>query len=284
VGLASLAVVMGGALWGLFWLPVRMFEDMGLTGPWPGLVIYVSALVLLAPLAIARGWPAVATVPLATAGLLTGAAFAFYGTAIALTDVLRAILFFYLTPVWGTIIGVLFLRERLTVVRVLAILLAFAGLFAVVGLGSRSALNLGDALALASGVFWAVGSYGIYRINAASAVHLSVAFLLGSIAVTVLLLVVGGATLAAGTTFPAVQTILPYAALAGLFAVPMILLTIWPASILTPARIGILLMSEVVVGVASVALLAGEPFGPFEALGAALIVAASLIEVLGNRD
>ena len=61
-----------------------------------------------------------------------------------------------------------------------------------------------------------------------------------------------------------------YALLAGLFTVPMILLTIWPAAVLTPGRMGILLMSEVVVGIGSVALLAGEPFGPFEAMGAAL--------------
>ena len=48
VRLASIGVVAGGALWGLFWVPVRMFEDLGFTGAWPGLMIYVAALLIIA--------------------------------------------------------------------------------------------------------------------------------------------------------------------------------------------------------------------------------------------
>lgn len=283
IRLASISIVAGGALWGLFWVPVRMFEDMGFTGAWPGLVIYLSALALIAPFAVAMKPPAASLWRLASVGLFTGAAFSFYSTAIILTDVLRAILFFYLTPVWGTIIGVLFLGERLTIARVIAIASAFGGLFAVVGFGSRSALNLGDILALASGVAWAIGSYKIYKLGRTPAVHLSVAFLCGSIFVTVALMLLGGKAIGPYPVFPSFQTLWPYALLSGLFAVPMILLTVYPTSVLTPGRIGILLMSEIVVGIASVALLAGEPFGPYEALGSALILAASLIEVAGDR-
>lgn len=284
IRIASIGVVVGGALWGLFWVPVRMFEDMGLTGAWPGLVIYVAGLLLIAPFALAVRLPEVSKWHLAVAGILTGAAFSFYSTAIILTDVLRAILFFYLTPAWGTVIGIFFLGERLTVARVLAIVMAFCGLFAVVGFGSRSGINLGDVMALASGVFWAIGAYKIYRIGHTPAVHLSVAFLAGGIVVTLALLLLGGDRLGPPPVFPGIKTLLPYVLLSGLFAVPMILLTVWPASILTPGRMGILLMSEVVVGMGSVALLAGEPFGPFEALGAALILGASLVEVAGNRS
>lgn len=284
VRLASIGVVAGGALWGLFWVPVRMFEDLGFTGAWPGLMIYVAALLIIAPFAVAVKLPAVSKGYLMLAGLLTGAAVTFYGTAIILTDVLRAILFFYLTPVWGTVIGFLFLGERLTLARVLAIVLAFCGLFAVIGFGSRASMNLGDIMALASGFFWAIGTYKIYKIGHAPAVHLSAAFLVGSIVVTLALLLLGGDKLGPPPAFPSFGTLWPYFLLSGLFAVPMILLTMWPASILTPGRIGILLMSEVVVGVGSVALLAGEPFGPFEALGTTLIVGASLVEVAGHRS
>ncbi len=284
IRLASLAVVAGGALWGLYWVPIRMFEELGLTGVWPGLVIYVAALAIIAPFAFAVKFPTVSKWQFAWVGLLTGAAFTFYGTAITLTDVLRALLLFYLTPVWGTAIGVMFLGERLTLARVLAILMAFGGLFAVVGCGSRSGFNLGDVLALASGIFWAIGSYKIYKVGNIPPIHLTLAFLVGSIVVTFVLLLVAGDTPGSRTQIPPIQDLWPYAVLPGLFAVPMILLTMWPASILTPGRMGILLMSEVVVGIGSVALLAGEPFGPFEALGAALILGASLTEVIGNRS
>jgi len=280
---ASFAIVAGGALWGLFWIPVRLFEDMGLTGAWPGLVIYLSALILILPFALRVPLPAATRWRLLSVGLLTGAAFSFYSTAIILTDVLRAILFFYLTPIWGTVIGLMFLGERLTTARISAIVLAFGGLFAVVGLGSRSAMNLGDVLALASGFVWAIGSYKVYRLGRTPSVHLALAFLSGSIVVTVALVLLGGDALGPRPDIPPLGTLWPYALAAGVFAVPMILLTVYPAAILTPGRMGILLMSEVVVGIISVALLAGEPFGPFEMLGSALIVSASLVEVAGNR-
>jgi drug/metabolite transporter (DMT)-like permease len=45
----------------------------------------------------------------------------------------------------------------------------------------------------------------------------------------------------------------------------------------------VLLMSEVVVGAISAALLSGEMFGAREALGTLLIIAAALFEVLGKK-
>jgi hypothetical protein len=69
-----------------------------------------------------------------------------------------------------------------------------------------------------------------------------------------------------------------------LYMIPMVFLTILPATVLPPARIGVLLMSEVVVGAISAALLSGEAFGAREALGTLLIIAAALFEVLGRKQ
>jgi len=46
----------------------------------------------------------------------------------------------------------------------------------------------------------------------------------------------------------------------------------------------LLLLSEVVVAVASAAALTGEPFGLREALGTTLIIAAGAVEALGRRS
>ncbi|MBZ9539305.1 hypothetical protein KGQ90_10195, partial [Modicisalibacter tunisiensis] len=54
---------------------------------------------------------------------------------------------------------------------------------------------------------------------------------------------------------------------------------LWATSRLEPARLGILLMSEVLIGVLSAALLAGEPFGLRTGLGALLVIAAALLEL-----
>lgn len=279
---ASIGIVVGGALWGLFWLPIRAFEDLGFTGAWPGLILYISAFALLLPLVLIQRHPVSQLGNLALVGLLTGTAFSFYGTSIILTDVVRALLFFYLTPIWGTAIGVLFLGERLTAARVIAIVLALTGLLAVIGFGSRSAINLGDVLALASGICWTIGTYKIYKLEKTPPLHLSFAFVTGAVFVTIVTILIGGARLGGTSEIPGLSALWPVLILTGLFALPMIYLTIWPAKVLTPGRIGILLMSEVLVGFGSVALLAGDPFGWVEVLGAVLIVSATLVELLGN--
>ena len=74
---------------------------------------------------------------------------------------------------------------------------------------------------------------------------------------------------------------LPLGILLSLYVLPMLFLTVWPASLLTPGRVGILLMSDLLVGVLSAALFAGEPFGWREATGSVLIIGAALVEVLG---
>ena len=48
----SLAIVLGGALWGLFWLPVRAIGDIGLAGAWPGVVIYAGCMAMLLPVVV----------------------------------------------------------------------------------------------------------------------------------------------------------------------------------------------------------------------------------------
>ena len=61
----------------------------------------------------------------------------------------------------------------------------------------------------------------------------------------------------------------------------MLFLTIWPAQLLTPGRVGLLLMSDVVVAVLTAFWFSGEQFGLREGIGTLLILSSALIEVLG---
>lgn len=283
--LASGGIVLGGALWGLYWLPVRYLGAAGLEGAWAGAAIYLAAVALLIPVmiwrarALLRNWR-----DLALCGLLTGAAFSFYSTSLLMTDVVRAILLFYLTPVWGTFLGVAFLNERLTSARVLALILAFGGLIAVVGpTGAMGrAPVLGDYLALASGIAWALGSFQLYRMNPAPVPDLVVAFAVGSLIVTGLTLLTGIDAPAPDYPLQLLTLTAPIAFAIALYVLPMLALTVWPATILSPGRIGLLLMSDAVVGIASAAAFAGEAFGWREALGTLLIVSAAAVEVLAR--
>ena len=284
---ASLALLIGGGLWGVYWMPVHYLEDLGLIGATAGIAVYVGCLTALLPAfwhyrrVFAVHWRM-----LLFSGLMTGAGFSLYSTSLAYTDVIRTLLLFYLTPIWGTIIGLLFLKERLTTSRIMAMALAFGGLMVILrdanGLPIPS--NIGDVLALLSGMFWAIGSYGLLRAQAVPAIAQMIAFLLGGLFVSCLTLFMLGRVDIALITAIDYSILLPALVLITLYAVPMIWLTIAPARVLSPARVGILLMSEVVVGAITAALLSGEVFGMREAIGTALIIAAALSEVSGTRQ
>ena len=57
----------------------------------------------------------------------------------------------------------------------------------------------------------------------------------------------------------------------------------WATARLEPARVGILLMAEVLVSAASAAILAGEHLGPLELTGGAMVVLAGVLEVWPQR-
>ncbi|USG63198.1 DMT family transporter [Sneathiella marina] len=283
----SLGIIGAGILWGLFWLPVRALGDLGLEGAWPGIVMYAGAALFLSPVLVVS-WKTIRPIwkPLALSGLFTGAAFACYATSLLFTEVIRTILLFYLTPVWGTLLGIIFLGEKFTLSRAIALVSGLGGLLVVIGLGTEFPWprNLGDWLALIAGMFWALGTMLLYRMGTVATLAQSLSFVCGALVVT------GGALLLGGDIFGATPSpaqlvgAIPFGLLAALYVIPMLILTVWPATRLSPARVGILLMSEVVVGVGSAALLSGEPFGLREVIGTCLIAGAGIIEVLGQRS
>jgi drug/metabolite transporter (DMT)-like permease len=129
---------------------------------------------------------------------------------------------------------------------------------------------------------WAWGSMELYRAGRVPVPEQILAFVLASMVVTFTGIALGGAAFGGLPPTPALTAALPWGLLAAFYVVPMLFLTIWPATLITPGRIGILLMSDVVVGVISAAALAGEPFGLREMLGTVLIVSAAAVEVLGR--
>jgi len=58
----------------------------------------------------------------------------------------------------------------------------------------------------------------------------------------------------------------------------------WAAPRLDPARVGILLMSEVLIGTISAAIIAGEHLEVFEIIGGGLVLCAGVLEVWPIRQ
>ena len=280
--LPSLCVAVSGIFWGLFWLVLRAFEDHGFTGAWPGLIVYCVCFVFLLPY-LPRRWhlikPKAATI--FVTGLFTGTAFALYAASLIMTDVVRTLLLFYLTPIWSTLLGIFLLGERVTTGRVSALVLGFIGLLVVLGLGEGFPWprNLGDWLGLAAGMFWSYGTVKAFEDKTIATYDLMLVFVFGGAIVLALFVLFGGTVFGRPPSADEARNALPLMLFAGLYTLPMLFLTIWPVSLISPARVGILLMGEVVVGVGSAALLSGEPFGLREALGTVLILSAAIVEV-----
>ena len=274
------AIAISGALWGLYWIPVRHLEARGVSVVWMTLGLFVAALALLVPVLI-RHPPAraVFTPRMLTTGLLTGGSFVLYTVAIVLTEVVTAILLFYLSPVWATVLGRVLLAERFTVSRVAALVLGLGGLWVVLGGESGLPLprNPGDWCALVAGVTWAFGTLRVHQDAAISPIaHTGALFVGGAVVIAIIALLPGMEAPLPAATAPAAAIVLGVAVLSVLSAGGIL----WGARLISPGRAGLLLMMEVITGLASAALLAGEPFGPAQILGSMLIVAAALVEVL----
>jgi drug/metabolite transporter (DMT)-like permease len=283
----SLAVVVSGVLWGLFWMPFRALGEAGFGGGWASLAFYLGSTLVLLPAALVRwhrlrsaGWSLILT------GAIAGAAFSLYATALLLTEVVRVLLLFYLTPVWGTLLGRVLLGERITANRGVALVLGLAGLVVILGFEGGFPLprNAGDWLALISGVAWAYGSLRVYSRPQIEVYETVFAFFAGGMLVTaaVALLPIAGNEIV--PTWDMLGSGWPWLALLiALFGVPPVVMVLWGAACLSPGRVGILLMGEVVVGVTSAAVWSGEPFGLREVMGTVLIAGAGLVETMHPR-
>ena len=279
---AKLACLYAGAVWGLFWIPLRALEEAGLHGLWITVVYFLVPTICLVPVALWR-WRHVRKggLQLQLTAMISGGALLLYTTSIIYTDVVRAMLLFYLTPVWATILARLVLGDAITPTRIAAMMLAIVGMLTIFGLGARFPIpqNAGDWLGLGSGFLWAIAMVRIRMVESLSAIELTVGFFQWS-----LIFSAGAAFLLAPGHLPSVGQILPALPLLLVFMALLVLpgtyASLWGPKFLSPGVVGLLFMTEIVVGTISVALLAGEPFGIREVTGVILIAGASMLEPL----
>jgi drug/metabolite transporter (DMT)-like permease len=284
--LPTLSVVFAAIMSGLAWLPLNVAAAAGIAGLWVTLaVVIIAALPLLPGLPLlfrARGRD---LRDLWWIGALVGVDYAFYTASLTTTDVARAILLFYIAPVWGTLLEVFVLRQRLTWRRVASLLLGGAGLATILGVGLDLDLtiNMGDVLALLSGILWSIGLLFVFKrggtgVGAQSAA-LGLGALVGAIAMVLLL------EPTAAPSLDALKIALPWFLLAALlFIMPVWVISLWAGRRISPARTTIIFMAEVCIGVGSAALWAEQGFGWREAAGTLLVLAAAAVEMVPSRQ
>ena len=281
--LASLALFFGASVWGLYWIPLLALSDMGLGGGWSVAYFNACPLLVLVPFLI---WKRHTALHQPRAALFIGAAaglgLAFYSTSIVLGSVVRMTMEFYLTSVWSSIIGVLWLSERADLRRVATVVAGLAGLFLLLSGeadGPTASLGLADVLAVASGILWAFGAAGMKRwpdVHVAATTTFQFVFaVIGGVALQCVVL-------SGSVPVPSVENFVaafPLSFLASvLFLLPSIILIFWACRLVYPGRAAVLMMSEAVVAVISATLLLPtETMSAQQWAGGAIVLIACLI-------
>ena len=179
---AKLACLYAGAVWGLFWVPLRALENAGLQGLWVAVVYFLVPTLCLVPIGIWR-WKhfKAGGIQLHITAMLSGLALLLYTMSIVYTDVIRAILLFYLTPIWGTILARIFLRDVITPQRIFAMAVAIVGALTIFGLGLQFPVpqNTGDWMGVSAGLLWAIASLRINIYKDYSAIEMTLGFFSG---------------------------------------------------------------------------------------------------------
>jgi drug/metabolite transporter (DMT)-like permease len=205
-----------------------------------------------------------------------------YFTALTLASAGLVALLLYLYPAIVTLLAALFLRERLTPVRLAALLVALAGTALTIGPALTDAtaqplgIILGVAAALIYSVYILVGSRITPR---AGSIPSSTVIILAAAAVY------GGVVAWRGPTFPA--TLDGWAAIAGIALISTVLAIITFFAGLArvgPTAASTLSTFEPIVTVALAALVLGDTITPIQMAGGVLILLAAIVLALAVRE
>jgi drug/metabolite transporter (DMT)-like permease len=283
--LADIALLYAATMWGLFWYPLRLFEQAGLPALWVSLIAFSSALLVglfytRTRLAEYRSQPLSLLIIAVAAGWCNVA----FLIALVEGNAIRVVLLFYLSPVWTVVMGHFILKEKLRLSEMLIFLLAFTGAMVMlwnpeVGLpwpGDRA-----DWLALSSGFMFALSNILIRSLQTISIPVKTTASWMGGVGIAaVWILLIGSSE--PGTNF----TIWSYAILLGVLGIVFMTLAVQYGVTHMPVyRSAIILLFEIPVTAVSVYYLAGDKLSLLEWVGGIIVVSSAwLIARRGKMD
>ncbi len=276
--LAALAVALSGAMWGVWWLPLRGVEEAGAAGLWSNVLIYGAAALALGPcLTKAEIRRSVMSLPFLAIALTAGAAWTLWNLSLIHGDVVRSTLLFYLSPIWATLLAAVLLRQSFGWLRILSIALGLVGAAAVLGFdqGWPVPETGAELAATAAGIIFALMTVAVSRFGEVGTLAKS----FGAFASTAIISLAAIAVMGGEPPKPgALWASMPYVLASLVWLIPLTLLNLWGATRLDPGRVNVLLLMELILAAISASLLTDEPFGWRETAGCLLIGGAALIE------
>ena len=285
----NLTVIVSCFFWGSYWIPLRYIDSDSNGSLWPIFFSFLLlSLLLLKPLVktfyvifYERNYFFFLGCLFAATGIT------FYSESLLRGEIAKVVVLFYLCPIWGTIFAKIFLGNKLTLKRLLSIILGIIGLEIMVGIekGIIFPTSVVEWIALSAGLSWALGMTLFHLAKSTSAFEkTALTALIIPFVFLALCLVPDGRILEMPNQLISVNVIYLWMILfAVVWLLPSILLTYFSVEVLAPGRINILLAFEVAVGFISASLLTNEIIGLRECLGALFVVSACFVDVFKSK-
>jgi len=279
--LPVLALISSSIIWGCTWLPLKYFASAGLDGAVVLFIAYTALTIFALPFLLRQlaQWSTQWRVMIGVFCLGGYAGIAF-NMSVMYGDVVRMMSLFYMLPIWAVLGGILFLGEKLTAMRVLAVACALIGAWLILG-GVDVFLQLPswlDLLAISSGFAYAMNNI-IFRATPTLPVAPKIGLMFFSAAVMAGLLLLTGVQHWPAAISPSLLL------LAGAFGLCWLLFanigTQWGVTHLEAGRAAVIIILELVAAVITAMLFNHETLSVTEWCGAGLILTAAVLEARG---
>ena len=279
--IASVIVLCVGVFWGVYWIPVRAIAELGLDGAWGTAAITLAAMLFLLPFIVGKTHVFQETGIVGVVSIaLGGAAFALYSIGFLYGKVALVVLLWFFSPVWSALIAKFVLRWHVPPLRLVAIGVGLVGLFIM--LGGEGGLpvprSLGEWMAFIGGLIWAGATAGMRLKSRVPPLPAAFVFALGA-TLTSFAFAPFLEPLPTIAATDAVRIGVTVLATGGVWWGLSIAALMWANLRLDPARVGILLMPEVIFGAVTAAIFAGETLTASEMIGGGLVILCGLLEV-----
>jgi drug/metabolite transporter (DMT)-like permease len=275
--LPVISLLIAATLWGVSWYPLRLLEHQGVNGLWTSVIIYSIPMIigfvvfrhvlpqfwrhpwLVIIVALGNGWCNVAFI----IAVLDG-------------EVMRVLLLFYLSPLWATILGWLWLGENLSRISIATLMLALLGALVMLwdpNIGAPWPKQSADWLAISSGMAFAGANVTLRKLQDVSLQVKTVASWTGVTILASIWLLLANHSFPQATT----ETWLWLTLFGPLVVLAMTYSVFYGVTHLPVHKSAVILLFELVVGAISSQMLTDEIIGLNEWIGGGLIILAAYL-------
>ncbi|MGD8926670.1 MAG: DMT family transporter [Thioalkalispiraceae bacterium] len=255
-----------------------------MSGVWASLFIYLGTFVIAFPVLVRRYHELFVT-PYLLLAIMIASGWCNVAFILAIIDgeIVRVILLFYLSPIWSTILARFVLKEELTLLARLTIILAIIGAMTMLwspDIGYPWPASSADWLALSSGIAFALANLFIHLARRTSIqVKTSVAWV-GVVVIASLMIVIQSPPL----QISSISTVFSALLVGVILMSIMTFCVVYGVTHMPIHRSAVILLSEIVAAAVSAYLLTDERMSLYEWTGGSIVILAAYLAARQQKN